>query len=501
MAVQHIWRMRMVRIVLVFVLIGVGQTAGLHRDALAYDLAKRYRVIPFEGRDLICESYTFADGESPETLFRQKGEIAQADFALFARIVQRINPEIEDPLHPGPGETVLLPLRFEPAENSTGEERTIVLPLLAIPDQKDAFSRSAGQAKKASTYIVKPGENLFRIVLRHFGVKGWRQRVEQILRLNPQVGDVAHLRAGDAIVLDETAPDLPPAMPDESDFQTVLRQVAAALGARLVASGDFFFPGGDGGDFQLDLRRYPLLLFPHNRKVLIDRTGGLEDASIGLMRRFWKGIRVVQVMEPLDETALMAAIETALAESGDMAGLQREQPSANVPSRNAAVARARKRNQPVVIDTGDTRALVERFFTVLGLRFRHQVQLSFPYAGTQVQTVSDFVDLPSRRPLVIDFGSLGGDAASAIGACGFAVLQFDPSEDWRFSIQRILKTLPQLEPEHYRVSPFPEEGLPCEVTRVDIVRSERRLIVPMGDIDPKTADNWIRNGFEVLSIR
>jgi hypothetical protein len=290
-------------------------------------------------------------------------------------------------------------------------------------------------------------------------------------------------------------------MPEESAFETVLRHVAAALGARLVASGDFFFPGDDSGDFQLDLRRYPLLLFPHNRKVLIDRTGDMEEASIGLMRRFWQEMRIVHVVEPVDESAMTAAINAALAESGKQAGLKREQPSANAPSGNAAAAPTRKRNQPIVIDTGNTRALVERFFTVLGLRFRRQVQLSFPYAGVQIQTVGDLTDLPSRRPLVIDFGGLGGDAASALGACGFAVLQFDPSEEWRVSIQRILTALPRLEPERYQVSKLPEEGLPCTVFRVDIAPSDRRLLIPMGDIDPKTTDDWIADGFEVLKIR
>jgi hypothetical protein len=181
--------------------------------------------------------------------------------------------------------------------------------------------------------------------------------------------------------------------------------------------------------------------------------------------------------------------------------LKREQPSANAPSGNAAAAPTRKRNQPIVIDTGNTRALVERFFTVLGLRFRRQVQLSFPYAGVQIQTVGDLTDLPSRRPLVIDFGGLGGDAASALGACGFAVLQFDPSEEWRVSIQRILTALPRLEPERYQVSKLPEEGLPCTVFRVDIAPSDRRLLIPMGDINPKTTDDWIADGFEVLKIR
>ncbi|MEW6259611.1 MAG: LysM peptidoglycan-binding domain-containing protein [Thermodesulfobacteriota bacterium] len=478
-------------------------------SSAAFDGTKRYQVIPFEGSDLICESYTFSSDEDPLTVFQQKGEISQVDFIRFLRILRQINPNLSNPLQPKPDESVLIPLRFEPLERSVGEARSIDVPMLAIPDasaavQHTGVQHAAAPAPPRLEHVVQPGENLFRIVLRYFGTTDWQKRVDRILQINPQIGGVNRLRAGQRIVLETSRSGQPmPSMESaafepSNGFLDLLKTVAFRLKATLLASGFAFFPKENGGDFCLDLRRYPLLETPRKTRVVIDPTGDLKEETVRWIRGHWKETVLVTVAsDMLDVDALAKAVGNAMEATGSG--------GADVPANRPNAFRRSKLDEwvagrVVVLDTIDRKRAIERLLAVLGLRMQRDVLLSFPYAGTQIQTVGNLVELPSRKPLVIDFGEFGGDAAVALQACSFQVLQFSVGEDPPSMMRRMLKELSTIERDAYRMGPWIEAGVGAGVDRIELPMQRRTILLLMEPVASDRIEHWLREGFDLIVL-
>lgn len=478
-------------------------------SSAAFDMTKRYQVIPFEGRDLICEHYTFSPDEDPLTVFQQKGEISQADFIWFLRILRRINPNLANPLQPKSDESVLIPLRFETPERSTGEVRSLDVPMLAIPDS-DAVAQHTGvqhavvPSPPRLEHVVQPGENLFRIVLRYFGTTDWQKQVERILQINPQIGGVNRLRAGERIVLETSRPGQPMQTMESAgsepsnNFLDLLKTVARRLEAILLTSGYLFFPKEDGGDFCLDLRRYPLMEIPRKARVIIDPGGDLKKETLRWIRGNWKETVLVPVAANMRDVDVLAkTVNDAMTAAGAVgADVSAKKPDGfRRPKLDEWVA-----GRVVVLDTTDRKRAIERLLTVLGLRLQRGVLLSFPYAGTQIQTVCDLVEVSSRKPLVIDFGEFGGDAAVALEACGFQVLQFSAREDLLSMIRRLLKELSTMEPDGYRMGPLIGAGVGGGVDRIDLPMQHRAILLLMEPVASDRIEHWLREGFDVISL-
>lgn len=475
--------------------------------AAALDAAKRYHVMPFEGRDLVCEHYTFSAEEDPLAVYQQKGEISQADFARFLRILRQINPNLANPLQPQPGESVLLPLRFETLERSTGEARSLDVPMLAIPNASAEAQDVSVQPAAAShpsrlEHVVQPGENLFRIVLRYFGTSDWQKRVEQILELNPNIGGVNRLRAGERIVLVSSGPDRPRQLTEgttsesSNGFLDLLKAAALRLKARLFASGDLYFPKEDGGDYRLDLRRYPMLEIPRKPKMFIDTEGRLKDEGFRWIQGYWKDAAVVVVPSGVRNVDMFVEAVNSTVRGPGAAG--DDSAAQQVGGFRKPKLDAWGAGRVFGIDSRDPKRAIEQLLKALGLRLQRSVQLSFPYAGAQIETVCDLVELPSRKPLIIDFGEFGGDAAAALKTCGFEITSFSAKENGTSMMRRMLKELCAMEPDRYRVGPFIEEGGAGAVDRIDLLPQHRAILLLVEPVPSDRIENWLRDGFDVV---
>lgn len=478
-------------------------------SAAAFEATKRYQVIPFEGRDLICEHYLFSSEEDPLAVIQQKGEISQTDFARFLDILRKINPDLVNPLEPKPGDSLLIPLRFETVERSTGEVRSLDVPMLAIPDA-NASSQIANIPPAAASnparleHLVQPGENLFRIVLRYFGTSDWQKRVERILKINPHVAGVNRLKAGERIVLETSGVSQPmqvtewTASESSNDLMELLETAALRLKARLLASGDVYFPKEDGGDFRLDLRRYPLLEVPQRPRAVIDPVGDLKAETLRWIRGSWREAVVVSVSPDIrDADLLVETVNKAMKASGE--------PGGNGAARRSNVLRNPKLDafvagKIVSIDIRDPKRAIEQLLAVLALQLRHAVQLSFPYAGTQIQTVCDLVELPSRKPLIIDFGDFHGGAAAALKACGFHVVSFTRQEEPRSIVRRLIQEIGSMEPDGYRVGPLIAEGVGGGVERIDLLLQHRAILLLMEPVASDRIEHWLQDGFDVMVL-
>jgi hypothetical protein len=94
-------------------------------------------------------------------------------------------------------------------------------------------------------------------------------------------------------------------------------------------------------------------------------------------------------------------------------------------------------SEPMVlnIDSSNQEIFVAEFARAIGYSYNWNVPLSFQYAGLQVQTVTDLLHGEDGQDIVVDFGTLYGDAKSAVEAGGLKVLSVGP-EDEAMSIAR-----------------------------------------------------------------
>lgn len=469
--------------------------------AAAFEASKRYQVIPFEGRDLICEHYIFSSEEDPLAVIQQKGEISQTDFGRFLEILRKINPNLVYPFEPKPGDSLLIPLRFETVERSTGEVRSLDVPMLPIPDVHAASQNPDVPPAVVSNpsrleHVVQPGENLFRIVLRYFGPSDWQKRVERILEINPHVPGVTRLRAGERIVLETGQPiqvTERPASSSSIGFMELLKTAALKLKGKLFASGDVYFPTKDGGDYRLDLKRYPLMEIPRQPRMIVDRFGDLRPETLSWIRGYWRNVLVVSVSPDIrGADVLEQSVSKAMRASGEPVG------DGGMPGRSNVLGNSKLETfaagKVVSIDVRDPKRAIEQFLTALGLGVQHGVQLSFPYAGTQIQTVCDLVELPSRKPWIIDFGEFSGDAAAALKACGFHVVSFSRQQELPSIVRRLIQEIVSMEPDKYRIGPLIAE----DVDRIDLLLQHRAILLLRELVDSDRIGNWLRDGFDVM---
>jgi hypothetical protein len=86
----------------------------------------------------------------------------------------------------------------------------------------------------------------------------------------------------------------------------------------------------------------------------------------------------------------------------------------------------------------------------MGDPVKRKVKVSFPYAGTQVEAISNLVSTEAGNPIFIDFGNLYGEAEEAIRKSGFAIIQLKGTEA---DLDQALHLL--LEGLEYESSPTP----------------------------------------------
>ena len=264
-----------------------------------------------------------------------------------------------------------------------------------------------------------------------------------------------------------------------------IEQAAQILDGKLYQKGTYYFPRPGRVDFQLELAKFPILEIKDGARVLITPPAGqgegLSEDELTVLRGFWKDLIVAEL--PPD-ASLPQVFDSVMGRLGGGAipgkriftegGIQvtvQPQWMVDQPKRERSLAVTtiealhEKTPQPVldylerfgvvlkevalrsdpdrlpadppamisfgqvpVLDaSSDRKTFVRDFFDLLGAAYSQNVSVSFPYAGVQIEAVSNLLNRPDGLSVLIDFGDLQGDAASAIIKTGLKVLQIPPS--------------------------------------------------------------------------
>lgn len=95
----------------------------------------------------------------------------------------------------------------------------------------------------------------------------------------------------------------------------------------------------------------------------------------------------------------------------------------------------------VVFDFLNKKDLIQKVLKEMDYDYRENLAITFPYAGIQIQARANMIYFSNRPPLLIDYGSLFGDAIEAIRNNGFEVIQVNKTDTFPIILRKLFKNL------------------------------------------------------------
>lgn len=292
----------------------------------------------------------------------------------------------------------------------------------------------------------------------------------------------------------------PPPGPEGDAFVTLLADLAHAMGGRLMHQGIYYFPSRQGFDVPLDLSRTPVVELPGGMHLIFADEAEAKTVSWDLLREYWPDTRRVEADRSSQPKALVTRVMEALppemqlerlsfsdkglaVEVGGQWLLEMAESDA-APPRQVAVSlidASSERTAPAIrryleqrdilvrdylaeagapgsdpdppspaaarvsaawVEKGIFSETVFEVLSAMGYPAKRKVKVSFPYAGLQIEAVSNLVSTEEGNPIFIDFGDLYGDAGEAIRKSGFEIIQLKGAEaDLEQALHRMLEGL------------------------------------------------------------
>jgi len=255
-------------------------------------------------------------------------------------------------------------------------------------------------------------------------------------------------------------------------------EAAAMIGGRLLNKGTYFLPMKQGRDFELDLSRYPMIDMGNGSKVVLTSQDKVMNVDLPLIQSYWEDVKVVKVGENASSREIIEAVFAALSDAASANQLSFNDGAAAIrvsakwirtetaadgqvprhtcitpiadPSQRThdAIIRYLDQNDIILnelvsgasqteplrfpvndtdnagfIDGSSQKALLASFAASMDFRYSPNTGISFPYAGIQVQALSNLLSFGNGREVLVDFGDLYGDAVNAIRKTGLEILQ------------------------------------------------------------------------------
>ncbi len=540
---------------------------------------KNYIVRQDQGQDILCDPYTVQKNDWVIKLFARRGQIAEQDFPEFLSIFERLNPHVADVDKILPGQHILIPLKKLENESLPGQSSGVVtIPFVAIsrlPDfiKKDAIPYTVKPGDNVSA-IIASGYG-------KFGTAPYNKGMELFKLINPEITDLNRIYPGQNIHIPDpglqdktwyadlfdasgqintdidvkallTPKDLPKAdapghkpVSDASPHAAVaqleqpeekppamrptatiphgqnrasLKKAAAALNAKVLDKGTYYFPGQKKQDFKIDLSRYPVMQLNDGSRILFCEKDDFSISDKNAMMSFWKNLKIM----PLPLQATFEQVLEAILTSDDRYELKnrlrfddhgavvdikarwviRSSPSASGQNKDISCIFLRdnadlpvpdsltrylqdcgimireidnsgaglsapapgtpapllESQNAVISPQNSLNGIVDDLITAMGCHYSEKINISFPYAGIQVNALSNLISTPRGRQLLVDYGDLYGDALTAIRKTGLNIVQLGGIKDWQTALKTIFNALNFPFTEHLDFKPVVRSG-------------------------------------------
>lgn len=466
---------------------------------------KRYLVKQDLGVDILCDPYTVKKDDWVYKIFRQKGEISEANFPTFLEIFKRLNLQVDDIDRIYPGDLIFIPLKMI----TEGTLPFRVKDSVTIP-----FASISGDP--VETILIRKGDTVSELITRlagGYGTQAYYDGLRRFKALNPQLTDLDDIMVGQRVQIPAFLVSGPNQAPlgneiegplvDESSnppMTGALRQVATLLEASLFDQGEYHFPMTANADLRLDLALFPVMQLKDLTRILFIKSASEVNADLNIIKSHWKDLQIVRMpAPPVSVYQLLDQITTALNKGksrrmvtfndgdvkveikakwilemkswGEAAHhyicLSPAEPEAS-PYPEAAFRYLTKHHmtyweiKPDGRITGTSeksresqpaeaapptafivklRPIIRNLSSAMGWTFQENVSISFPYAGSQVNAVSNLLSIDSNQTCLVDFGSFAGETISSIEASGLKVVSLSDSDDTWHQIQNLFDVL------------------------------------------------------------
>jgi len=494
-------------------------------------LYRSYVVKYDRGWDILCDSYIVQKNDWVYKIFRQKGEISAKDFQEFLSIFERLNPHIRDVDRIRPHQNIFIPLKkLEPGTLPGQSSGIVTIPFVSISKTSE-YIESYSQ-----TYTVQKGDSISKLIASrfgNFGTRSYREGLNLFRALNPDIINLDFIYTGQNLILPDPAMrnepwykslfdkygnikgDAAPAPLEKAEapkaakaLPAPMSQTADLLDAKLLNRGTYFFPRASGGDFELDLSQYPVIVMEDGRRVVFTTGDDKLGADEEVLKSRWKKVSIVPLEDASSTEQILDAVfsaenwqrkkenELSLTDYGLSIAVKAEwiseKPADNegktrhicitmiddnrqrtpelvtryldelgiiikeVLKENPASAKGGDVEeqafvQPDVaaLSPGNRKIYVKSLIEALGYAYSENISVTFPYAGIQVEAVSNLVTTGNGNDFLIDFGELYGDAAQEIKKTGLGMIhitQQDTLDDITASILTALDVTYAVDP-------------------------------------------------------
>ena len=275
-----------------------------------------------------------------------------------------------------------------------------------------------------------------------------------------------------------------------------LSKVASVLDAKVFNKGDYYLPRPGQEDYKVDLSQTPFIKLEDGKRVLFTSGDENHDTEIKILKSFWKDVVVVNVtpedsMEKVFDTVFGSlegdvvkhrlsfsdhGVEVEVkgqwiiekpGKNGEairhlcitviddlkertpqsivryldqnniiikeiLIGKHIEEPKSNVSRFNIA-----DKNLDI-IDVSDHETFVKDVLLAMGYQYSPNTNISFQYAGIQINATSNLANKDNDNIFYIDFGNFYGDAIHAIEKSGYSIIQVKDSDSPDDIIQKLL---------------------------------------------------------------
>ena len=223
------------------------------------------------------------------------------------------------------------------------------------------------------------------------------------------------------------------------DHAGPLEKISSLFQARLVRKGLCYFPMPGKADLKLDLAQFPLLEFSDGLRILINPGRALTQDDRNVIHRYWPDLKIIEVSYDASYDEILEQILNVAPylderiekkrQGSDPGLLQTALPSSSILSTGGHI--------PV----HGRQQLIETLMRILGVSYTQNVEISFPYAGVQISSRTNWIESGKGKPILVDFGSFYGDAVQALEKSGFIVIPILDADSVYEGVSKLLNAL------------------------------------------------------------
>ena len=283
-----------------------------------------------------------------------------------------------------------------------------------------------------------------------------------------------------------------------NDTATPYSQVASILSAKLFNKGIYYFPRHGKEDFALDLSKFPVIECKNGTRMVLSGEN-INEADLNAIKSYWSNIKIVPVIPGASVEHVFDSVFKTFEKNNFKKQLSFSDKGVEVEARGKWIvnrhliaggeaghicvtlinthrertpdsivryleqhniiikdillgkkaakqelAEPEKKNRivdAINILSSDSKTFVKDLMAAMGYEYTQDVSITFPYAGIQIETLSNLITTGDGHSLLVDFGNLYGDAFQAIEKTGFKIIQITDEDDKKNIISKILKAI------------------------------------------------------------